>query len=83
MTNRQNLKTLREEKGLTVGDMADLLGISVWHYYKIEQGSRNPNFLLAKLIADMLGASLESLFFEQELDGTSREGTSKEDPSNA
>lgn len=40
---RENLKYVREEKGLTQQQVADHVGISLRYYQNIEQGSRNGN----------------------------------------
>jgi putative transcriptional regulator len=69
---RQSLREAREGKGFTVTQMAQASGISASFYYKIEQGIRNPTMSLAKKLADLLGRSVDDLFFAQELDETSR-----------
>ena len=68
---RVNLKKLRNDKNLTVEELAQILNISSSHLYKIEAGTRNPNMKLAKKIADYFGEDLGKIFFDGELDDTS------------
>lgn len=65
---RVYLKELRMNKNLSVEQMAQLLNISQSHYYKIESGVRNPNFLLAGKIASLFDCSVDEIFFGNELD---------------
>lgn len=69
---RSKMKKLREDRGLSVEEMAISLGISTSHYYKIESGIRNPNFMLAGKIAKFFNSNVDRLFFENELDKTSK-----------
>ncbi len=70
---RKNLRVTRIEKGhKDVELFADKLDISASYYYKIEQGIRRPNVDLAKKIADILSSTVDDLFFNQELDDTSK-----------
>lgn len=69
---RTNLKTLRKKKKLSVKNIAHILGISTSHYYKIESGIRNPNFVLAGKIASLFNCSVDDLFFNDELDKMSK-----------
>ncbi len=75
MKVRYQLKKLRVEKGLTVEHIAAITGISASHYYKIEQGSRNPAMTVARRIADALNSTVDALFFASELDDSSKEGS--------
>jgi len=69
---RENLKNKREKKGWSVSEISKLLGISTSHYYKIESGIRNPNFILAGKIAKLLDSNVDEIFFEKQLDETSK-----------
>lgn len=64
---RNNLKDARESKRYSVEEMAERLQISESYYYKIEQGTRNPTLGLAQQIADILGESVERLFFNSRI----------------
>lgn len=75
MKVRYQLKKLRIEKGLTVEHIAAIAGISTSHYYKIEQGSRNPAMTVARKIADALNSTVDALFFASELDDSSKEAS--------
>lgn len=70
---RKKLKLTRIEKGYKdVEVFADKLDISASYYYKIEQGIRRPNVDLAKKMADVLSSTVDDLFFNQELDTSSK-----------
>ena len=66
------MRQAREDQGLTVNQVAVMLGISASFYYKIEQGMRNPTILLAKRIAELLGKGVDQLFFAHSLDTESK-----------
>lgn len=72
---RYQLKNLRIEKGFKVEDMAAIVGISTSHYYKIEQGSRNPTMAVARKIANTLNSTVDALFFASALDDSSKEAS--------
>lgn len=69
---RNKMKKLREERELSVSEIADFLSISTSHYYKIESGIRNPNFILAGKIAKFFNSNVDDLFFNNKLDETSK-----------
>ncbi|WP_068983900.1 helix-turn-helix transcriptional regulator [Lysinibacillus xylanilyticus] len=73
---RSNLKTLRQKKKLSVKKISQILGISTSHYYKIESGIRNPNFILAGNIAELFNCSVDEIFFKQLLDEVSKTNVS-------
>ena len=52
-TMRENLKKARKEKGLTQQQTADLLGITLVYYQKLEQGSRTGDFILWDKLEDL------------------------------
>lgn len=61
----RNLKKLREEKGLTQEQMAEKLGYKHKSgYNKIEVGQRKISIEQAKIISDLLGKSIEEIFFD-------------------
>ena len=62
---RKKIKELRKQYGLSVKDIANTVGISTSHYYKIEEGIRNPTLKIAKKIAEILGGNMEEIFFEK------------------
>jgi putative transcriptional regulator len=61
----------RKDNGLKVKDIANSLGISASHYYKIEEGIRNPNLKVSMKLSKILGHSIEELFFDDKLDDSS------------
>lgn len=69
---RKRLKELREERNLSVEEISKELGISASHYYKIESGIRNPKFNLAGRFANFFGTNVDELFFENDLDDSSK-----------
>lgn len=68
---RKALKKARKQKGLKVSDIAKMLNVTESFYYKVEKGIRNPNMDKAKEIADIVGGTVDELFFSNELDETS------------
>lgn len=69
---RTELKALRKKKKLSVNKISEMLCISESHYYKIESGIRNPNFILAGEIAKLFDCSVDEIFFKNILDETSK-----------
>lgn len=68
---RKTLKSKRQEKKLKVDETALMLNISTSHYYKIESGLRNPNFILAGKIAKLFDSNVDEIFFDNNLDDSS------------
>ncbi|MGN4127673.1 helix-turn-helix transcriptional regulator [Lysinibacillus sphaericus] len=73
---RKKLNELRKKKKLSVKKISHILGISSSHYYKIESGIRNPNFILAGEIATLFDCSVDDIFFKDKLDETSNKSAS-------
>ncbi|MDC0826085.1 helix-turn-helix domain-containing protein [Lactococcus petauri] len=48
----KELRGLREQKNLTQGKMAEILGFTKSHYVKIELGVRNPGFKFLKTLKE-------------------------------
>lgn len=69
---RKKLKHLRETRNLSVSEVAQEIGISESHYYKIESGLRNPKFTLAGKLARFFETNVDELFFEEDLDESSK-----------
>jgi putative transcriptional regulator len=59
---RQNLRSLRETKGLTQQDMSGLVGVERSTYANIELGNKNPSFPVALKIKDALGYQGDMFF---------------------
>lgn len=57
----QNLKRIREEKGMTQGDICRALDIDRGFISSIENGKRNPTLSTIKKIADVLGITVDEL----------------------
>ena len=64
---RDYLKRLREEKGLSMQEMAEKLDISRQYYQMIESGERQKkmDITLVKGISTVLNVSLESIIEEE------------------
>ena len=56
-----NIRKIRESKGLTQEAIAFMAGLSRSYYTELELGKRNPSLLNIKKLADALGVSLSSL----------------------
>jgi transcriptional regulator with XRE-family HTH domain len=67
MTN--NLKVLREQKGISQKEFAEMLGVSVYHLNKIENDSRTSRNLTVRMAlkaSKVLGVSLDQIFLHQD-----------------
>lgn len=64
---RDYLKAMRKDRGLSLQDMADKIGISRQYYQLIENGERQKkmDITLVKRIASVFGVPLETII-EQE-----------------
>ncbi len=56
------LKKLREEKGLSQTQLANLVGLKQTTISQYEKGSRTPDLTRAKKISDALGITLDEFF---------------------
>lgn len=52
---RENLKAARKAAGLTQQAMADKLGLTLYHYQKIEYALLNGSFAVWDALEDLLG----------------------------
>lgn len=59
---RNELYYYRRSKGITQEDMANVLGVLRTTYRDKENGIRNFNFEEAKVVADTLGITLDSVW---------------------
>lgn len=57
-----NLKNLRQKKGFTQKELANVANISVMTYSRYESGERIPNVCIAQQFAKALNVSIEELF---------------------
>ena len=59
------LKEFRQLESLSVEEMAERLGITKSHYYKIEEGYKFPSYKVMKSFKEKFGdASIDEVFFE-------------------
>lgn len=59
---KKTLKNMRQKKGLTQAEIAQLSNISERQYRRIELGEQTPNVDTALLIAKALNKTVEELF---------------------
>lgn len=71
---RKWLKEIRLKQDKTQSDVADMSGIDVTMYNKIELGNRDPSVETAQAIANVLGFPW-TRFFEQEQNALIKTGT--------
>lgn len=60
----KRVKTVRENKGITVYKLAQISGISSTYLYEIELGKKQPTVEIISRICDALEISLEAFFAE-------------------
>lgn len=66
MYNNQ-IKKIREEKGLTLAKLSNLSGISIGYLCHLEKGSRNnPSIDVMEKISRALNKTITEIFFMQE-----------------
>jgi transcriptional regulator with XRE-family HTH domain len=58
----ENLKRIREQKGLTQKQLAEMLGYSLGGYVKIEQGARGMSTRKIYEAAEIIGCSPNDIF---------------------
>lgn len=63
----EKLKELREKKGYTIDDLANIIGKSAPNYYKKENGDVKFSVNEALLISEFLKTKVEKIFFKEEL----------------
>ena len=62
----QKIRDLRNEKGMTLGDLAEKINVSPSLISQLERGGVNPSVSLLKVIADVFQTSLSSMLEEEE-----------------
>ena len=66
MSNKSEIKRLRESLGLSQQYMADALGMSRPSYDKVEAGTKELTVAEARNLSDELGASFDTIFMNSE-----------------
>ena len=64
MSVGENIRRIREARGLNQAQLADRVGIAQPWVCQIERGTKNPSLQLGKLIAEVLGCTLDDLLAE-------------------
>ena len=67
-----NIRRLREERGMTQQQMADKLYVSRQTVCRWENGSRCPDLITAKKIATEFGVSLDALISDDDMEDLER-----------
>ncbi len=63
---KNNIKIFRKEKGMTLKEMAEKVGITAGYLCHLEKGSRsNPSIDVMKKIAEELGKTVSEIFFTE------------------
>jgi putative transcriptional regulator len=62
------LERMRDQRGLTQQELADLAGVSRQTIISLERGRYNPSIILAIKLARLFGVSVEELFIYSEED---------------
>jgi len=57
----QRIKTIRQKKGITQDQLADLTGLNRVHLYRLESGKQSMTLHTLKLIADSLEVRVRDL----------------------
>lgn len=65
---QNNVKLLREERGLTQKELGEYVGVSRQAINAIETGKFDPSIWLAYDLAQFFGVSMEALFLFKEED---------------
>ncbi|MBT9152210.1 MAG: putative HTH-type transcriptional regulator [Firmicutes bacterium] len=69
------LQTVRKVKNMTVGELAEQVGVSDKYIYMLEQGKKAPSLDMAHKIARALGVKIEEIFYPEgatHVDGRTR-----------
>jgi putative transcriptional regulator len=61
---RINLKKWRKERNWTQEEVAELMEISVRHYYHLESGTRNINMVMATKISEVFQVTFNDIFLK-------------------
>jgi transcriptional regulator with XRE-family HTH domain len=62
-----NLRSLREKRGLKQKFVAEKLGLAPNYYSQIENGHRPPQVEHLLILRDLFGVSLDEIFFNNEI----------------
>ena len=60
-----HIKSIREEKGISQGQLAVMTGVSQSAISDIENNKRNPSLWTVQMIADVLGVPVDDLVEER------------------
>ncbi|NMM62063.1 helix-turn-helix transcriptional regulator [Clostridium sp. P21] len=58
-----NLKEIRKQKGFTVANLAEAIGVSASYIYQLEKEVKNPSKVIMQKISKVLETSVQELFF--------------------
>lgn len=66
MTLNLNIRALRKAKKLTIGQLAEIVGVSIPHMSEVERGKKNLNNHLMTRISAALGVPAEALISSED-----------------
>ena len=66
MALKDELRLMREAKGMAQADLADAIGVCSTTVYNRERGASKPNFRKLRIIAKILGVSEQELLHLRE-----------------
>lgn len=72
MPRRDALEDARIAANISVTEICEQLGVSGDAWYKWVRGERTPRGKAMRTVSDILGKSVDELFFAQALDGMSK-----------
>lgn len=56
-----NIRTIRKQRGMTIAQLAEVIGVSTPHLSEVERGKKNVNNHLLLRLSDALGVAPEDL----------------------
>lgn len=66
-TLKNRVKELRSNKGLTQGQLAELVDVTRQTIISLEKGSYVPSLLLAMRLSEKLSTPIEEIFFKEDV----------------
>ena len=61
----EKLRTLRKRQGLSLRELAPMLGVQYGYVGKMERGERHPNTTMVLKVADIFGVSTDQLMRDE------------------
>lgn len=61
----EKLRTLRQQQGLTLQQLSEMLDVSTTHIWNIEHGRKTPNVAMVIKISDIFGVTADRLIRDE------------------